>query len=185
MSDTIEKTIKKIENNLKENETPFPPVPKGVATQHAIDARPSEMTPEMFEILTGERQDSDSEDGLAFDGSHFQLPQGRYDIRSRSLFESRQLLWDFPSEPICQSMLEMPELMRPDHDTTPHVESSIDETSVEMSVEIEGTWVGSCRNWVESAAGAESDKFLITCKPRNWREKLLSFCQRLKEQFRL
>lgn len=50
-TDDIQKTIKKIEDDLKENEQPETPVPKGVATQHFINQRPREMTPEEIEAV--------------------------------------------------------------------------------------------------------------------------------------
>ena len=46
----VDKTIKKIEDDLKDNEMEQP-VPKGVPTQHGINQRPEEMTPEMYDIL--------------------------------------------------------------------------------------------------------------------------------------
>ena len=157
MADNIEQTIKKIEDDLKENEVPLPPVPKGVATQHAIDARPVELTPEMFAIMTGERQDSDREVGFSFDGSPFQLPR-------RSLFESMQASSESASE-VLQAMAEGMEqaILNPSLslDTAPHEESSIDEssfsyevslgTSAEASIDVGGTLERMQLDWVESA----------------------------------
>ena len=51
----VDKTIKKIEDDLKDNEMEQP-VPKGVPTQHGINQRPREIDPERYAILMGETE---------------------------------------------------------------------------------------------------------------------------------
>ena len=60
MADEIQKTIDDIDETIEEN-TLEQPLSKGVATQHVINQRPREMSPETYAILMGE---SDAESGM-------------------------------------------------------------------------------------------------------------------------